>query len=167
MWYALLTSGEQDPSLRDQLLFDVSRYLLEFFDLLSQTLSQAYLDEQYQRQRWRDSLRYELMSIVFQFPEDIAAFQRTSEALGLDPTAPRIALALDLKLPQGAPGRLEGELDRLALGASRHLKCAYDDLVRVMHRDRLVIWVSCLRATRGGGRSQDRGERRIVGEGCP
>jgi carbohydrate diacid regulator len=145
VWCALLTAAEVDPGLRDQLLFEVSRYLLEFFDLASQTLSQAYLDEQYQRLRWRDSLRYELSSIVFQFPQEVAAFHRAGEALGLDPTTPRIALALDLRLPKGAPGRLDAELDRITLGASRHLKCAYEDLVRVLHRDRLVIWAPCMR----------------------
>jgi carbohydrate diacid regulator len=145
IWGTLLEFASNDPQVRDPLLFEVSRYLLEYFDLLSQTISQAYLDEQYQRLRWRDSLRYELTTIVFQFPHDAAAFQRTAEALGLDPTAARIALVLDLQLPKSAPARLEGELDRITLGAARHLKCGYEDLVRVLHRERLVIWAPCIR----------------------
>jgi sugar diacid utilization regulator len=144
-WNALLGCAENNPEARDELLFVISRYQLEFFDSLSQTISQAYLDEQYQRLRWRDSLRYELISIVFQLPEDVAAFQRTAEALGLDPTAARVALVLDVKLPRAAPTRLEGELDRLTLSASRQLKCASEDLVRVLHRERLVIWAPCAR----------------------
>jgi sugar diacid utilization regulator len=144
-WNALLSSAEGSPEVRDELLFVISRYQLEFFDSLSQTISQAYLDEQYQRLRWRDSLRYELASLVFQFPDDVAAFQRTAEALGLDPTAARVALVLDLKLSKTTPTRLEGELDRVTLSASRQLKCAYEDLVRVLHRERLVIWAPCIR----------------------
>jgi carbohydrate diacid regulator len=144
-WHALLSCAEGNPEARDELLFVISRYQLEFFDSLSQTISQAYLDEQYQRLRWRDSLRHELAALVFQFPDDVAAFQRTAEALGLDPTAARVALVLDLKLPKATPTRLEGELDRVTLSASRQLKCGYEDLVRVLHRERLVIWAPCIR----------------------
>ncbi len=145
IWSSLLALADDDHVLRDELLFDVSRYLLEYFDLTSQAVAKAYMDEQFERLRWRDSLRYELSSLIFQFPHDVAGFHRTAEALGLDPTVARIALALDLRLPQGAPSKLEGEFDRLTLGASRQLKIAYDDLVRVFHRGRLVIWVPCIR----------------------
>jgi sugar diacid utilization regulator len=145
VWNALLGCAENNPEARDELLFVISRYQLEFFDSLSQTISQAYLDEQYQRLRWRDSLRYELVTLVFQFPDDVEAFQRTAESLGLDPTAARVALVLDVKLPKATPNRLEGELDRLTLSASRQLKCSYEDLVRVLHRERLVIWAPCVR----------------------
>jgi carbohydrate diacid regulator len=145
VWNVLLSCAGADPGLRDELLFEVSRYLLDFFDLLAQAISQAYLDEQYQRLRWRDSLRYELASVIFQFPHDTAAFQRSTEALGLDPTVARIALALECKLSRTARGRLEAELDRITLIASRHLKNASDDLVRVLHRERLVVWAPCAR----------------------
>jgi carbohydrate diacid regulator len=145
VWNALLGCAENNPEARDELLFVISRYQLEFFDSLSQTISQAYLDEQYQRLRWRDSLRYELVSLIFQFPDHVAAFQRTAEALGLDPTAARVALVLDVKLSKATPTRLEGELDRLTLAASRQLKCSSEDLVRVLHRERLVIWAPCTR----------------------
>jgi sugar diacid utilization regulator len=145
VWNSLLALADDDRDLRDELLFDVSRYLLEYFDLMSQTIGSAYLDEQFERLRWRDSLRYELSSIVFQFPHDVAGFRRTAEALGLDPTVPRVALALDVRLGQGAHSRVEGEFDRIALGASRQLRIAYGDLVRVFHQGRLVIWVPCIR----------------------
>jgi carbohydrate diacid regulator len=145
VWNSLLALADDDRALRDELLFDVSRYLLEHFDLMSQIVAKAYLDEEFERLRWRDSLRYELSSIVFQFPHDAAGFHRAAESLGLDPTAPRIALALDLKLPQSAPSKMEKEFDRIALCVSRQIKMGYDDLVRVYHRGRLVIWVPCIR----------------------
>jgi carbohydrate diacid regulator len=145
VWNSLLALADDDRILRDELLFDVSRYLLEYFDLTSQIIAKAYMDEEFERLRWRDSLRYELSSIVFQFPDDLAGFHRAADSLGLDPTAARIALALDVKLPQSTPSKLQGEFDRIALGVSRQLKIAYDDLVRVFHRGRLVIWVPCIR----------------------
>ena len=59
----------------------------------------AYLDEQYQRARWRDSLRFELCSLVFRNPEDVESFHKCAEALGIDPTVPRIALAMRPAVP--------------------------------------------------------------------
>jgi sugar diacid utilization regulator len=144
-WSALLTVAEKDGESRDQLLFEVSRYLLESFDHMSQTIAQAYLDEQYQRARWRDSLRFELCSLVFRNPEDVASFHKCAESLGIDPTVPRIALAIETKQIKVLPSKLESEYDRLTLCVSRHFKSTYEDLVRVLHRGRLVVWVPCIR----------------------
>ena len=144
-WSALLTAAEKDGESRDQLLFEVSRYLLESFDYMSQTIVQAYLDEQYQRARWRDSLRFELCSLVFRNPEDVEGFHKCAESLGIDPTVPRIALAIETKQIKVLPSKLESEYDRLSLCVSRHFKSTYEDLVRVSHRGRLIVWVPCIR----------------------
>lgn len=145
IWKEFLKFARSDPETRDELLFDVSLYLLEYFDVLSQTIGHAYLEEQFQNLRWRDSLRHELATVIFQFPEDVKTFRQLAEALGLDPTVPRIALAFDLRLKKGASTRWEADLDRMTLAVSRHLEIANEDLVRVFHRDRLVIWTPCLR----------------------
>ena len=156
-WSALLTVAEMDGESRDQLLFEVSRYLLESFDHMSQTIVQAYLDEQYQRARWRDSLRFELCSVVLRNPEDVESFDRCAESLGIDPTVSRIALAIETKQIKVLPSKLESEYDRLALCVSRHFKVAYEDLVRVFHRGRLVVWVPCIR-----GETLVAGDRRFA-----
>lgn len=145
IWKDFLKFARSDPETRDELLFDVSLYLLEYFDVISQTIGQAYLEEQFQKLRWRDSLRHELATVVFQFPDDVKTFRQVAEALGLDPTVPRIALACDLRLIKGASTRWEAELDRTTLAVSRQLEIAQDELVRVFHRDRLVIWTPCVR----------------------
>ena len=144
-WSALLTVAEVDGDSRDQLLFEVSRYLLESFDHMSHTIAQAYLDEQYQQARWRDSLRFELCSLVFRNPEDVASFHKCAESLGIDPTVPRIALAIEAKKIKVLPSKLESEYDRLTLCVSRHFKSTYEDLVRVFHRGRFIVWVPCIR----------------------
>ena len=156
-WSALLTIAEKDGESRDQLLFEVSRYLLESFDHMSQTIVQAYLDEQYQRARWRDSLRFELCSVVFRNPEDVASFHKCAESLGIDPTVCRFALAIETKPIKVLPSKLESEYDRLALCVSRHFKCAYEDLVRVFHRGRVVVWVPSIR-----GETLVAGDRRFA-----
>ena len=145
VWSALLMVAEKDGDSRDQLLFEVSCYLLESFDHMSQTISQAYLDEQYQRARWRDALRFELCSLVFRNPQDVESFQKCAESLGIDPTVPRIALAIEIKPLKLLPSKLEREYERLILCVSRHFKSTYEDLVRVFHRDRLIVWVPCIR----------------------
>ncbi|WP_236720911.1 PucR family transcriptional regulator [Paraburkholderia phytofirmans] len=143
VWRCYLELGESDETLRDELLFVVSPYLLGFFDLVAQSITRAYLDEQYQQARWRDTLRYQLCSIVFGSSEDADGFRKAAETLELDPTVPRIALAVDLRLAEIAPSRLEGELDHFALSIARYLQTKPHDLVRVIHRGRVVIWVPC------------------------
>ena len=156
-WRALLTFAEKDGESRDQLLFEVSCYLLESFDQMSQTISQAYLEEQYQRARWRDSLRFELCSLVFRNPEDVESFHKCAESLGIDPTLPRVALAVEIKQGKVLPSKLESEYDRLALCVSRHFKTKYEDLVRVFHRGRVIVWVPCIR-----GETVVAGDRRFA-----
>jgi sugar diacid utilization regulator len=145
VWSALLMVAEKDGESRDQLLFEVSRYLLESFDHMSQAISQAYLEEQYQRARWRDSLRFELCGLIFRNPEEVESFHKCAESLGIDPTVPRIALAIEAKHINLLPSKLESEYDRLTLCVSRHFKSTYEDLVRMFHRGRLIVWVPCIR----------------------
>lgn len=141
LWRAILEFGRDDPSVRDELLFGVSPYLLDHFDHMAHSVAAAYIDEQYQRVRWREALRYELVSIVFTSPEDGEAFRKTCVALGVDPTAPRVALALDMTLPDVLPSRLERELDRIELVMTRQLKLKSGDLIRALHRGRLLVWL--------------------------
>lgn len=145
LWRATLELGGTDEEVRDGLLFTVSPYLLEHFDFMAQTMSAAYLDEQYERTRGREALRHELVCLVFSFPEDTAAFRRACEALRIDPTIPRVALALEVTVPDVLPSRAEGELDQMVVAIARQLKMASEELVRTMHRGRLVIWVPTTR----------------------
>jgi hypothetical protein len=148
VWSALLMVAEKDGESRDQLLFEVSRYLLESFDHMSQAISQAYLEEQYQRARWRDSLRFELCGLIFRNPEEVESFHKCAESLGIDPTVPRIALAIEAKHINLLPSKLESEYDRLTLCVSRHFKSTYEDLVRVFHRGRSSCGFPAYGATR-------------------
>ena len=144
-WRALLAFAEKNGESRDPLLFEVSCYLLESFDHMSQTIAQAYLDEQYERARWRDLVRCQLSSLVLHNPEDVESFHKCAESLGIDPSVPRIALAIETKPVKLLPFKLESEYDRLTLYVSRHFKSAFEDLVRVYHRGRLIVWVPSLR----------------------
>jgi sugar diacid utilization regulator len=145
LWHAMLEACGAEGASRDQLLNLFSPFLLDFFDTLSQRLASAYVDEQYQRARWRDALRYELLSIIFSFSHDATAFRRTAEALGLDPETPRVALALDVALPDVLPSRMEGELDRLTLSVSRAVKVPVSQLVRAQHRFHVLVWLPTIR----------------------
>ena len=156
-WRALLTRAEKDRQSRDQLLYEVSYYLLEFFDHLSQTIAQAYLDEQYQQARWRDSRLFELSSLVLRNCEDVESFHQCAASLGIDPNVPRSALAIETKPVKLLPAKLESEYDRLTLSVSRHFKSAFEDLVRVCHRGRLIVWVPSIR-----GETLLAGERRFA-----
>jgi carbohydrate diacid regulator len=145
LWSTLLEVARDDTGARDELVLVFSTYLLDYFDDLAERIASTYLDEQFQHARWRDALRYELMSVIFSFPDDDAAFHRAAAALGLDPAAPRVCLALDVKLPETLPSHREGELDRTLLAISRSIGVPADDLVRSLYRGRLVIWLPVAR----------------------
>jgi carbohydrate diacid regulator len=145
LWHALLEQCGTDADSREQLLTLFSPFLLDFFDAMSLRLASAYVDEQYQRARWRDALRYELLTVIFSVPSDVDTFRRTAEALGLDPATPRVALAMEVDLPEVLPSRMEGELDRIVLSVSRCLKIPASELIRTLHRGRVVVWVPTIR----------------------
>ncbi|PRY04016.1 CdaR family transcriptional regulator [Paraburkholderia sp. BL25I1N1] len=145
IWRTYIDLGENEKTLVDELLFAISPYLFDFFDVMAQNIAQSYLEEQYQQARWREALRHQLYSIVFHSPDDHAGFREIAEALGLDSTAPRVALAIDIELPAHTSYERERELDRIALASARHVSAAPDDLVRAWHRGRMILWVPCLR----------------------
>jgi sugar diacid utilization regulator len=156
IWRTHIELGESDRTLVDELLFTISPYLFDFFDVMAQNIAQSYLEEQYQQARWREALRHQLYNIVFYSPEDHTGFRETAEALGLDSTAPRVALAIDIELRARTSYERERELDLIALASARHLATAPDDLVRAWHRDRMILWVPCVR-----GDSINRADRQM------
>ena len=145
LWRVCTDLARTDRTLASELLFDISPYLLDYFDAMTQHIAAAYLAEQYQQARWRGSLLHQLYSLVFHTPDDTERFRETVEALGLDATLPRIALAIDLDLRDYPPSARDDALDRFTLAAAHHLEVKSDALLRVWHRERLVLWVPCAR----------------------
>jgi carbohydrate diacid regulator len=137
--------GREDESLRDELFFVVTPFLLERSDAMAQAIGHAHLDETFQGARWRDARRYELCTVIFSSPNDVQGFRLAAEALGIDPNGMRVALAVALDVSDIGPSSIERELDRYTLAIARHLKLPHADLVRVMRHERLIIWVPCQR----------------------
>ncbi|MGU7779048.1 PucR family transcriptional regulator [Burkholderia sp. PU8-34] len=141
LWCLYIELDEKSDTLRDELLFSVSPYLMGFFDILSQEVSQTYLEEQYKQARWRESLRYQLHSIIFNFPDDADGFSKTAAALHLDVTAPRVALAIDVDGIDSNSPTFKSEIDRIVAAAARRLKLPVDDLFDIWFRGQLLIWI--------------------------
>ncbi|WP_232064325.1 PucR family transcriptional regulator [Paraburkholderia dioscoreae] len=141
LWCFYIELDEKDDSLRDELLFQISPYLMEFFDIMAQIISQTYLEEQYKQARWRESLRYQLHSIIFNFPEDTEGFAKTAAALRLDGTIPRIALAIDVDRIDSNSPSFKSELDRIVAATARRLKLPVDELVAIWFRGQLLVWI--------------------------
>ena len=93
-WNRLLQQTGDDEQLRQELLFTLSPYLLYQQDQTALMLTQVYADELQRRSHWRDRARHELCSILYTHPEDEDGFRQRALALGLDASAPHIALAL-------------------------------------------------------------------------
>ncbi|MGH8159892.1 MAG: PucR family transcriptional regulator [Rhodanobacter sp.] len=145
IWAVYLEFASEHPDVRDELLFNVSPYLLDHFDEMAQAIATAYMEEQYEQSRWKDALRYELCNLVFGATGDVDEFNRVSETIGIDPTIARVAFALNLDVPDTLPSRVETELDRMMLVVARMAKANAADLVRVMYRGRLIVWMPCIR----------------------
>ena len=145
LWAIYLEFGAEHQDVQNELLFSLSPYLLDHFDEMAQAIAAAYMEEQYAQSRWKDALRYELCNLVFSSPGDVNEFNRVSETIGIDPTIARVALAFNANAPDTLPSRVEAELDRMLLAVARMAKTNVSDLVRVMYRGRLIVWIPCIR----------------------
>lgn len=145
MLEAYLNIGRDNKDLRDELLFNLSPSLLEYIDLLSLSIAQAFLQEQFQGTRWRDARRYELCSIIFSPQPDLDGFNRTCCALGHDAQGLRLAIAVELDFESVTLGDLEVEAERLASGVAYHLNTTPNNLIYVMRYGRLLVWLPCAR----------------------
>ena len=145
IWSTYASLASSNESVRDELLFSVTPYLLDHFGQMVQTITAAYLDEQYQQSRRRDVLRYELCNIVFSDVGNVTEFNRIAEAIALDPTIPRVALAFETNLPVSTLSRVEAELDSVVVRISRAAKIDAMELVRAINRERLIVWMPCIR----------------------
>ena len=145
IWAVYLEYASKHQDVQNELLFAVSPYLLEHFDEMAQAIATAYMEEQYEQSRWKDTLRYELCNLIFSATGDVNEFNRVAETIGLDPTIARVAFAFNANTPDTLPSRVETELDRMLLIVARMAKVSPTDLVRVTHRGRLIVWIPCIR----------------------
>ena len=141
LWCFYIEPDEENSDLRDELLFRISPFLMEFFDILAQIISQTYLDEQYKHARWRESLRYQLHSIVFYYPDDTEGFAKTTAALRIDGTIPRIALAIDVHSIDSHSPTFKSELDRFVAAIAQRLKLPIDALFDIWYCGKLLVWI--------------------------
>ena len=141
LWCFYIELDEKNDDLRDELLFRISPFLMEFFDILAQIISQTYLDEQYKHARWREALRYQLHSIIFNYPEDTDGFAKTAAALRLDDAIPRIALAIDVPSVDSNSPTFKSELDRIVVATARLLELPVDALFDIWYCGKLLVWI--------------------------
>lgn len=143
IWQGYLELAGNIDEAGKELLFDVSRYMFCYFDEIAEETVQAYLDEQVRKVRWREHLYQRLYYTLLHATQDEDSFREVLVALGLDPSMSRIAMALDVPIETESVPSHEEALDRLTLLVSRSFKIAKTELVRIRHRDRLVIWLPC------------------------
>ena len=144
LWHRCAEIGSECDALRDELFFVISPYLMDYFDSMAELISKAFLDEQYQQARWRMSLRHQLHEVIFSHSGDAQAFSKTTRALGVDHTIPRIAIAVKSgRLDPGTPNSAL-EADRIVLALARSLNNNRDSLIDTWHQERLIVWVPCV-----------------------
>jgi sugar diacid utilization regulator len=140
-WVRLLAAAGDDAELHDELLFKLSPYLLHHFDVIAQTVAQAYVDEQFQHVRWRDRLRLEIWNVISARPDDTEAFHRHANTLGFDAWSPHCAVVLRLVNAAGVERMLENAVNRLLPRVSECFGVPAEQLMRMLHREHLVLWL--------------------------
>jgi carbohydrate diacid regulator len=143
LWLAHLDLAEHDNALRDELLFVISPYLLEYSDFVAQFIGRVFLDEQSQQTCWRTEVRRQLCHLVFNGTNDDQDFSRIGRSLGFDSTVPHTALAIDYELGNMSRMNSEDALGDLVYDIARHIKIPADHVVYVTRRGWLILWLPC------------------------
>jgi len=159
IWASLIAAAGGDVDLHHELLFEVSPYVFDHFDLMAQTIGRAYQDEQLRRMRWRDALTHELCSILFNRPDNEDGFRKNAAALGLDSSAIHCALSMHLARPDAAPSELEAEAQRLMVSVGRILRLPDDRMLHTIHRGHVLLWLPLNR-----GETVVTGEQRLASD---
>lgn len=139
LWQAFLDGVQHQRAARDEVLLRLSPYMLYHTDLLGQTISHAYADEQRRGERWQNRLQHELCSIVFDRSEDSEGFHERAQALGVDPLGRRIALAFALPPPGQGGGAAEDELEALTAGLG---PTGEPRPIGTLRREHALIWMA-------------------------
>jgi carbohydrate diacid regulator len=140
IWSATIELAPGEPTSTNEALFDLSLFLLEHFDLMARVVGVAYQEEEGRRSRWRETAMQQLVSIILSNATPGEEVDRLCHDLGLDPSAPRAAMMLDLGRPKGSLLQPPVDVEHVATAIARHLKVASGTLVRALHRGQVVIW---------------------------
>ncbi|PTR34082.1 AraC-like DNA-binding protein [Luteibacter sp. OK325] len=101
----------------------------------------------------RHALHRALISVVLNYPDDDATFDRACGLAGLDSSTPRVGLAFIVAMPE-TPRHAESTLEQLMAAFAAELNLAVEELVGARYAGRLVIWapVASRVSTRINGR---------------
>ena len=167
VWDVMLARAQTDPQMREELLFKVSPIFMDLGDLLAQTLTATYAEEMQQRGRWRDRVRHELCGILYTDADNVEGFRERALSLGLDPSAPHLALALGMPELKAAADEQQLELDRTLSRAARILGAEPESLLRTLRPGYLLLWMP---VPMGGGLPAERTvaaqARALIDAGC-
>jgi len=152
---AMLAAVRDQPALAGETLFHVSPFLLYYSDLMSRTVSDAYLTEHTRELLWKEQLQARLSAAVFN-PTSPGAFEDAARALGIAPDHPHVALALRLGPSPTADPTLPGQILE-ALVAT-----APDDIApvaRSLHHGHWLAWLPVVAGEPADARERRLGER--------
>lgn len=140
-WDQLIAAAQNDAAISNELLTKVSRFLLHHFDVVAQAFSRGYYDEQQRLVLWRDRLRSDLCGVIFGNPDDQAAFDEYTLALGIEAGSPHVAIALRAKLDLADPTRAAGALDEIVTVVAGLVQRPEDHLLYAVRYAHVLLWV--------------------------
>ena len=154
---AMLVQVRDQPRLRDEMLFRVSPFLLYYSDLMSRTVSDAYLCEHSRELLWKEQLQARLSAAVFN-PTSPGAFEDAARALGIAPDHPHVALAVRLgpaAAPATDPTLPEQTLEALVATAPNDTA----PVARSLHHGHWLAWLPLVAGEPADARERRLGER--------
>jgi len=140
-WNSVLLRASEDPEVSREVLMKVSPYVLYYFDILGQQVSQAYAAELHQKVQWRDNLRAGLCDVIYNRPEDIESFREHAHALGIDPSSPHVAVALKLDERLTSRTGRDAEVAPILDALARVLDIDREIPLRTWRNGHLLIWL--------------------------
>lgn len=140
-WDQLIAAAENDAAISNELLTKVSRFLLHHFDVVAQAFSRGYYDEQQRLILWRDRLRSDLCGVIFGNPDDRAAFDEYTLALGIEAGLPHSAIALRAKLDHSDPTEAADALHEIVAAVADLVQRPEDRLLYAVRYGHVLLWL--------------------------
>lgn len=137
MWEPIFQKSGNDPLLHKELLFNVSPFLLFYFDAIAREMTRAYNAEQSMTREGRLQLKRSLWEIIHSRPTD-EGFIQFAELLGLFPNAMYCSLLIQPRDPRGLNN---SNLEELEQQAEKFWNSKDAFIFCIAINNRLKIWL--------------------------
>ncbi|MFG7965419.1 PucR family transcriptional regulator [Pseudomonas aeruginosa] len=144
IWQDCVVSSKESIDITREILLNISKAMFMYLDEITKEIIPAYIDEQLKNNRCRDNLHRQLEFILTHPSQDEGDFREILISLGLDPSTPRTAMALDISFDTEKSTSRDNTTAKLLLQASRIFQIPVSELISTWHCKQLIVWLPCI-----------------------